>query len=312
MSAEEADLADDAYAAVMNASRYSERALQQRNYQAGISDLGYCSERLRRMIGQESPDDTDLLTAFIGTALGDHMEQAMVDAWPGAISQAEVTVTLQGEAHTYNVTGHPDLVLPLKGYLIDCKTARGLALARRLGPNQQQQFQRHCYALGAHQAGLFGDLPLSEIKVANIWMDRAGDEREFHVDMEPYNPQVVLDAAAWLDEVVYDYLHGTESRKEPPREVCAVTCGFFSTCRASDVEGLIDSDSTVAAVEMYVEGADIEKHGKRLKDQARAALAGVNGNTGKFTVRWVHISGSHVEFDRRPSERLDIKPIGKG
>jgi hypothetical protein len=309
MTQDEESLGASIYEAIQTASNYSARSLQSREFKVGISDLGFCSERTRRMLDQQVPDDRDMLPAFIGTAIGDHVEQAIAARWPHAIRQAEVSVRLIGERSTYNVGGHPDILVD--GTVIDVKTSRGLGIPRRKGPSQQQQYQRHCYALGAWEAGLLGNITLDEVKVANVWIDRAADEREPYVHMEAYSPQVVEEAAWWLDDVVYAYLHGEEARKEPARELCEKACGFYATCRAldTDVEGLLTDDAVVASVGMYREALSLETQAKRLKDQAKAHLAGVQGSTGEYTVRWVHVNGTHVEFDRSSYDRLDIRPI---
>lgn len=310
-STEERVLSEMAYEAVQHFSRNDTRGQQAQDFRPGVSDLGFCSERTRRMLAQIEPDHTDLLSAFTGTALGDYMEQAYKARFPSAIIQAEVSVPLAGETRTYHLTGHPDIIDP-SGILIDVKTSRGLNVVRRTGPSQQQQFQRHCYALGAYKAGLFDpDVTLAKVRVANVWMDRACDEKEFHTHMEPFSMGVVEEAAMWLDEVVYAFEHQQEARKEPPREMCAVTCGFYATCRNldTDVEGLITDDTILAAVEMHREGGALEKQAKQLKDQAKAHLDGVTGSTGEFTVRWVWVNGSHVEFDRNGYQRLDVRRI---
>lgn len=310
MTVEEALLASDVYQAVQDYSRYDERGMQSKEYRVGISDLGFCSERTRRMLMQMDPDDSDLLPAFAGTALGDHLERAVARAHPDWIVQTAVTVPLQGEIATYNVSGHPDVVDP-SGRLIDFKTTRGLEVVRRKGASQQQQFQRHCYAKGAWLAGMFGDIPLEQVEVANVWMDRACEDREFHVHMEPYSEEIVDQATWWLDEVVHAYKTDSEARKEPPREMCAKACGFFATCRAldTDVTGLLTDDTVLASVGMYQEAQDLEREAKRLKSQARANLDGVSGSTGEFAVRWVWVNGAHVEYDRQGYEKLDVRRI---
>ena len=309
MARDDERLADTIYAAVMAHSRHSGRGQQSAAFRVGISDLGYCGERTRRMLGQEVPDDTDVLAAFIGTAIGADVEEALVELWPDAISQAEVELPLAGDVRTFNVMGHPDLIRPDWGVL-DVKTGRGLNLPRRVGPSQQQQFQRHCYTKAASLAGLL-TIPLEEATVGNVWFDRAADEKTCYVQSEPYNEEVVAAATEWLDDVVYSYLMGIEARKEPPRNVCEATCGFFATCRAldTDVEGLIYDDVSLTAIAMYQEGALLEKSGKQMKDQAKKALTGVFGSTGEFAVRWVHVDGGHVSYDRRPSDRLTISKL---
>jgi hypothetical protein len=186
-------------------------------------------------------------------------------------------------------------------------------VVRRTGPSQQQQFQRHLYALGAYIRGLFSpDLTLADVKVANVWVDRAADEHTVYVHMEPFSQDVVTQAGFWIDDVVYAYLHSEEARKEPPREVCAKVCGHFADCRArdTDVEGLLTDDQVLAAVDLYRDGTAMVREGEKLKGEAKAHLTGVSGSTGKFSVRWVHINGAHIEYDRKPSDRLDIRPLG--
>jgi|SoiMethySBSTD1v2_1073268.scaffolds.fasta_scaffold16222_4 hypothetical protein len=310
MTADEAALADAVYAAIQESSNYSERSQQSADFRMGISDLGWCQEKVRRMIAGIPEPVTDKLPAFIGTALGDHMEQACMSMWPHAIRQAEVSVLLQGDGGNYEVGGHPDLILPDRALVVDFKSTRGLGSVRRTGPSRQQQFQRHCYALGAHEAGYF-DVELDEVQVANVWIDRAADDREVFVQMEPYSPEIVDEAAMWVDDVVYAYLHEQPAMKEPAREVCAKTCGHFATCRAldTDVEGLLSDDQVLVAVDMYQDAMALEKQARQLKDQAKAALTGVTGSTGKFSVRWVHVNSAEVAFTRGAYERLDVREV---
>lgn len=313
-SADEERIGKDLYAAIQHASNYSARAQQARKFRVGVSDIGFCSERTRRMLDQQVPEDTDALTAWIGTALGDYAEQAAMTVWPNAIRQGSVRVELRGEERIYVVEGHPDLVVPEEALVIDVKTDYGLGTVERSGPNQQQQFQRHCYAKGAWEAGMFGDVALEDVRVANVWIDRAGIDKRLHVQMEQFNPDYVRGAAEWLDEVVYAHLHEEEARKEPPREMCAVVCGFFGVCRAydTDVEGLIREPETVAAAKMYREGLDMERSAKRLKDQARQHLVGVRGSTGEFAIRWTHVNESEIPARTRSAyEKLEVKPLPK-
>jgi hypothetical protein len=306
-------IADTLYEAIQNQSNYSARSLQAREFRAGVSDLGFCSERVRRMLDQQVPNDTDMLAAWIGTALGDAAEEAALAVWPHCIKQAEVTLTLEGESgRTYSLTGHPDLIDPA-GIVIDFKTDYGLSTVERSGPSDQQQYQRHGYAKAAFDAGLFNDdVELHSVKVANVWIDRAAKEKRLHVQMEDYDEGWVADAARWLDDVVYAYLQKEEARKEPPREMCAVVCGFFEVCRAwdTDVEGLIRAEHHLEAIGMYREGMLLEKQGKQLKDEAKVHLEGVNGSTGEFMVRWTTVNESVIpETVRRGYDKLEVRPL---
>ena len=309
MTSEEHALAEQMYEAIQEASNYSERSQQSADFRIGISDLGFCSEKVRRMLAGIAEPVTDKTAAFIGTALGDHIEQAYCAVYPKAIRQAEVSLSLKGDGGDYTLVGHPDIIDP-RGVIVDIKTTRGLSIVRRNGPSQQQQFQRHCYALAAFEH-YDPDITVADVKVANVWFDRAGDETYPYVHMEPFSPEVVAQAGMFIDDLVYAYLHDEAARKEPPREVCAKVCGHFKDCRAldTDVEGLLTAPDIITAVDLYREGIALEKQGRKLKDQAKAALIDVSGSTGKFAVRWVHVNGAHVEFDRKPSDRLDIKPM---
>lgn len=313
MSEEDAALARELYAALQSFTVNSERGQQAQDFRVGLSDLGYCSERTRRMLDQQEPEDVDMLLAFIGTALGDHIEQAVAAAFEDAVIQPEVSVDLDGESgRTYTVPGHPDVVLR-RGLVLDAKTSYDLTIPERVGADQQKQFQRHTYGRAAWEAGLFDDtVGLTDVRVGNIWLDRSGKSKRVHVQTEPLDLDVVRDAAVWLDNVVEDYLKGDVSQKEPPREVCAVTCGFYSTCRAldSDVEGRLTDPSVLAATEMYREGLTMEKDGKALKNEAKAALMGVSGFTGRHTVRWIHVNESEYPAGKRAAhQRLDIREV---
>ena len=301
MTAPSADeLAAQVFAAILAHDRERPRSKQTEDFVVGISELGFCSERTRRMLAGIKPEDTDTTPAFIGTALGSAIEDAVVAQFPGTvIRQAEVACELDGDQGTYTLTGHPDLLF--EWGVLDVKTTRGLEVVRRSGPSQQQQFQRHCYALGAHRQGLFGDLPLEDVQVANVWFDRAGEDKACHVQMEPFSPEQVARAAAWLDEVVYAYVRGGVALKEPPRTLCENYCGHFKDCRMldTDVAGLITEPRYLAAMEMYREGAALEKDGRLLKNQARANLYGVSGTDGHSALRWVWVNEAVIPESHR-------------
>ena len=316
MSPEDEALAEEVYAAIMADAIHSERGEQAAEFRVGMSDLGYCSERTKRMLDHEVPEETDMLLAWIGTVLGEGLEDALSKHLDTVVvTQAEVTTPLKGEHATYNVAGHPDIILPRRGVVLDGKTSYGLRLAERVGVDQQKQFQRHGYGYGAWLEGYFGDLPLEEVRVGNIWLDRSGKERRVHIQTEPFSDEVLADAARWLDETVYAFRHKQEAQKEPPREVCFATCGFYRVCREpeTDVTGLIRDPWALEAIRMYYEGHEQEKQGKAKKNEAKSNLIGVSGSTGEFSLRWVEVDEVKVEgFTRARHARIDLKPIKRG
>lgn len=314
MDEREKDLADRIYQAMQDYSNHSDRGLQAQAFRVGVSDLGYCSERTKRMLNSETPDDTDMLKAFIGTAIGDHVEKAVERGFgTDVIRQADVTLTLEVGERTFHVPGHPDLILPEESIVLDGKTSDGLSLARRLGADQQKNFQRHGYGKAAFDAGLLPNAKsYDDVLVGNVWIDRSGDEQEVHVELVTLDLEVISAAGEWLDEVIYAYIQGGEARKEPAREVCAATCGFFGTCRAydTDVTGLLTDPVVLEAIAMYREGLLMEKEGKALKDQAKPALRDMAGSTGEFVLRWVSVNESEIPATtRRAYQKIDLRKI---
>jgi hypothetical protein len=311
MTADEEELSRAFYDAVQAATNNTARSLQASGHRIGVSDLGHCSEKVRRHLAGMTEEPVDKTAAFIGTALGDHIEAAVMAMYPNLIRQSEVTVSLVGDQGSYLLGGHPDLIDP-DGTVIDVKTTRGLGRVARTGPSQQQQFQRHLYAKGAHTAGMFNPgVTLADVRVTNIWFDRAGDDKQPYVHTEPYDERIVEAATGWLDDLVYAYRVDEPARKEPPIQMCSVTCGFYADCRGGETsaQGLIEDPDLVAAVSMLTEAGELERRARRLKDEAKSALQGVEGSTGTYTVRWTKVSGGHVAYDRAPYEKLDVRPI---
>ena len=74
------------------------------------------------MIDRQVPEDTDLLAAFIGTWLGEGVEVAIASAYPNALVQRQVSLTLEGDHGTYRLSGHPDVILAEDGILLDGRT----------------------------------------------------------------------------------------------------------------------------------------------------------------------------------------------
>lgn len=125
MSEEEHLLAKQIYEAFMAHSRNSSRSRHAADFKLGISDVGYCPERLRRTLDQQVPDDTDLLAAFLGTAIGKEAEEAIkAELWPDAILQAETALRFRIQGKSFVLPGHPDIIRPNWGVL----DGKGLAL----------------------------------------------------------------------------------------------------------------------------------------------------------------------------------------
>jgi hypothetical protein len=300
MTEEEAALAEEVRAAVNLFSTSSERSEQDKAFIIGPSNIGYCSERLRRQLDRQVPEDPiDWNKAFIGTAIGDYLEQAMKAANPDLVTQVDMTVQLHGDRYHYEIPGHADVLDPVRGLLLDAKAKDGLEYVRRQKePDRGYQYQRHLYALGAFQNGLFPNHALEDVTVGNIYYDRSGRDPVPHVQLEPFSHEVIRDAVWWLEEVIDTFIAGEEASKEPPREVCQTTCGFFSKCRAydTDVEGLIKDTRHLEAIDLYLDGQDLKRQGTRMMDQAKARLVGVEGHTPDITLRWTLVNGGERHY----------------
>lgn len=321
MDEDETALADAFYDAINTASRTTPRSQQAGLFQVGVSDLGFCPERTRRMLAGQTPEPTDLLPAWIGTELGRGLEEAWIALHPDWVRQAEVAVDFKiligADQYQVRVPGHPDLIDPTGGLMLDVKTTYGLADAERNGPSRSQQFQRHLYGVGAWNAGLFAPgIELADVRVGNVWIDRSAVERRAHVNIEPLNLDVVAEAQEWLEDVVYHLVNDQEAEKVPPRDMCAKVCGYFEPCRGgdTDVEGLIEDPEWVRFLELYREGQRLESDGKKFRAMAKAHLEGVRGTVmlqeGLFSVRETWKNPTVVpEHVRSGYTTLELKPV---
>jgi hypothetical protein len=312
----ERELALDFYSAVQDWSNQTERSLQEQDKVIGVSNIGHCSEYVRRLLINEEPSqEPDKLAAFLGTWIGAGIEQAILARHPEAIIQSEITITLDTDQGTFQITGHPDIVFAVlgdQGIVIDCKTVNQLSSVTSYAvfeENLQKKFQRHLYAKGCHDAGMFGDTPLEDILVGNLWADRSGQDKHFHVRLEPYSSEVVDHAREWLSGVVYAYKNNIEAAREPQRTFCENWCEFFGPCRGADtdVEGLITDPRVITAIDLYKEGGAMESAGKKMKAQAKTELEGVSGSTGQWVVREIEVGETTIPATtRRGYRRLSI------
>jgi hypothetical protein len=290
----------------------SNRSSQSKSNILGVSDIGNCHEYVRRMILDEEPSqqvDTYNLAAFIGHAIGDHAEDAMIEAYPydGWVKQDEVVVSMRVRGIDVNIPGHPDLYN--RKNLIDFKTKNGLGVVRRRGPSDQERFQRSLYAKALIEAGKMD----RDAWVHNVYIDRSGAETEPVVWSEPFDYAVVAEAIEWLDDVMYAVQMGEEAYRDPSREWCWAACPFAPKCRGfddSDVEGKITDPEVVEAIKVYEEAKEQIKALEKDKKSAESVLAGVEGATDTHKLRWITVQETLVpETMRAGYMRLDLRPL---
>jgi PD-(D/E)XK nuclease superfamily len=287
----------------------SARSLYAQGKKVGVSDIGGCREYVRRLIADE--DFTDprkaFMAAFMGTAFGDHFERAYLQRHPNAIVQADVVVTLPLEGFEFNLPGHPDIIDPDLNVLIDGKTKDGLAVVRKSGGDLQHKMQVTLYAHACVEAGLLKPNPT----LALAYYDRSGVEQApFIVEWEW--DQSILDAAIeWLNDVVYALMQGEEASKDKPRDWCYSFCPFATACRGgdTDVEGLIEDETIVTALDLYREAHLRFNQAKADKETAKKELVGVSGRTKDWVLRWVHVNASERQaYTVREHDKIDIRP----
>jgi len=290
----------------------SPRSMQADEGRLGPSDIGFCRQKASLMVkGVDATDAPPKWAAAVGTAVHNYVEAAIKSMFPdwllGSIDDLSVTATLPSGAE---ISGHPDIVIPTDNTVLDIKTVDGFQWIKREGTSQQHKYQRHLYAMGCIQAGIFDDS--KPIYVGNIYFDRSGKQPEPLAVVEEMDPMLTDEIDSWVGDVIYAVKNGEEASRDIPAAVCERICSHFTACRgALEInEGgeLITDNELVAAVDMYTEARNMEKTAKQMKDEASTRLVGVNGSTGAWQVRWVEVQPSRVEsFDKQGYSRLDIR-----
>src|SRR3954467_5568246 len=118
--------------AIRTHSMNTARSQQSADRLIGPSEIGGCRAYLARVIA-DVPFDDDIddvkWAAFVGTAVGARIEEAMADAYPGeVITQVPVQVTLPTSG--FKIAGNADIVRKGRG-VVDIKTVDGLETIRR-------------------------------------------------------------------------------------------------------------------------------------------------------------------------------------
>ena len=290
------------------------RSKQTQAYLLGVSDIGGCPQ-YAKLLTEQTPfsDAPDTTAAMWGTFLHEGITKARAHANPTLIHDALVKINLPNGVE---VQGHPDEIDPEENSITDYKTVDGIAVPRRSGPTEKQEFQVDLYALGAVQAGLLD--PDKPITVRIIWFDRAGKDKIPHVWQKEWHPDNVNPAVDWLDSVMYAVTNHEDAERTPPVDFCAATCPFYSVCRIPDlpeVDELITDETIKQAVDSYLAGQVMSKEGEALKRSAKSLIDGVSGmveldDGRQVRARWISIGASKVAAtERHPYKRLSLLEV---
>jgi hypothetical protein len=286
------------------------RAAQSRAGILGISDIGNCREFARlKTIGHPESDRRSMWKANVGTAIHAYIDDAMKAQYgDDVLTGVTVNCTYPNGAV---LPGHPDLVFPSSNLVVDIKTVDGLHAVRKAGPTDRQWQQVMGYAKGLMDDETFD--ASKTVRCALVYADRSGREDELLSFEREYDPVVIAEASHWLEDVIYAAQHGEQASKDRPYDFCENYCEYFTDCRAADAApegGLIEDEDAVLAAKMYLEGHDLERKGKAMKNEAKSHLDGVTGSTGDITVKWTTVGPSEVPATVRSGyTRLDVKPV---
>lgn len=274
----------------------------------GPSEVGGCRAYLAHMIAGTPEDDLSAdvkWAAFVGTAVGERLEEAVVSTYEGARSQVRVEATLPSGLR---VSGNADIVWP--DGVWDFKSVDGLESIKRTGPTFKQLAQINVYLLGLIQSG---EVP-EDATWSLVFIDRSGRDDVPVVYTGTLDMDVIARVDARLEDVIYAVEHDIDAApRDEPHDWCMKVCPFYSACRGKDehlVAGLIDDEATLTAIKLYEQGKAEEKVGKRLADEAKQILLGRSGSTGEVELSWTHVPETFIEgYVRAGYDRLTLKPV---
>lgn len=224
----------------------------------------------------------------------------------------------------------------------DLKSKDKLDVIKKYGPSKQQVFQITGYAKAMTETLILIDRETGEpttdpekgdpvtdeygtetgetvldgskpIWITDVYFDRSGAQDECYSFGWFYDEAVLLEIDDWIHDVKYAVINNSAASKDKPREWCWSYCEYATLCRGgdTDVEGLIEDPEVLASVDLYAEGLELERQGKKKKDTAKLTIPSqLSGSTGTHNVRWVEIGPTVIKESVRAGYRkLDIRPI---
>jgi hypothetical protein len=281
----------------------------------GPSEIGSCRAYVAHVIAgtERLPEEGIKLAAFVGTAVGEMTERAVMAylakrIGPVAQQQVPLTATLP---NGLQISGHADLVVGPSVW--DAKTKDGLADVRRNGAEFKHKAQINTYQLARIQQGL----ATPEDEWSLIYIDRSGADEDTVVISSPYDPAITDEILARLEDSLYAAEHDLSSApRDEPFPFCAGYCPFFNACRGSDEHqkgGLITDQVLLDLIAQQREGKAMEKEGKALAKAAQDQLTGVEGSTGDLAVTWTAVPATYINgYTRAAYTRFDVRPVRKG
>ena len=232
----------------------------------GMSQLGACRRQTGYMLagipGDEGFEENGV-QAVLGTAIHEVAAKGARIMVPGAHAE-NLRVKFGG------LTGHPDFYH--EGVLVDYKSVgytMQLEDRRRHGPKQRELWQAHTYGAGLILAGY----PVHTVRLN--WIARDSGEEFIHE--ESFDPDVVWDAMAWLEQVRTSEPAMLERDYRPDSAFCK-SCKYFERCwdapRGTDDRHVLfveDPDAGQWALRLWDATEDRKRAERRIRD-AKGAL----------------------------------------
>jgi hypothetical protein len=303
MTKDVASIVVDAYSAQSMNSARSKQAVERI---LGPSDLGGCRAFLTHVL-KDSPRDERQKppwAAFVGTWVGEGLEQAYVASRPHSASQVPIRVTLPSGRQT---GGTADVIDDDLDGVIDFKSLNGNTSMEDGQPPFKNLAQIMTYLLGAIQMGL-----LTKDATWNlVYVDRSGAEPVPVVISGTLDMDVIAEMEERISQAEYAAMFNEEPMRDEPISMCESFCQFFKSCRGDwQPPGLITEPAVVKAADQYLEGAALMKRGNRLRDEAKTVLKGQEGSTGTAVVRWTRINSSQVPaYKRRAHDKIAVTAV---
>lgn len=293
----------DAYSAQ---SMNSARSKQSVERILGPSDLGGCRAYLTHML-MDSPREGRHMppwAAFVGTWVGEGLEQAYVAAHPRSEKQVHIKVELPSGRRT---SGTADVVDQELDGVLDFKSLDGNESMVDGEAPFKNLAQIMTYLLGCIQMGLL----TPEATYNLVYIDRSGSEPVPVVISGMLDMTVIEEMEERISQAEYAAKFGEEPQRDTPIAICESFCEFYRVCRGgAQPQGLILETDVVKAADRYLEGAALVKRGNRLRDEAKAVLKGAEGSTGTALVQWTHINSSNVPaYKRKGYDKISVKEV---
>lgn len=276
----------------------SERSQQSVSGLIGPSDM-VCRERARHItIGTPMTDRNASAAAIMGTFIHKGLEKSRGDLHPHLLHEVAIEIELPNGAV---MVGHADEIDPLENSVTDFKTVGDLNYRRRIGVDIAHLRQVHLYALGLVQAEILRPNPIVRI----CYVDRSGANNVPFVYQQRFDEEIIAGCNDWVSDVIYAVVNKEEASKDWPREMCRRFCPYYSTCRSDELTGEAIMGEMATAAHTYYEANKQEAENKKIKEQARVHLDGVNGFTEEgVAVRWITVNKDEGSYDRIEVRKL--------